>query len=297
MKRDTSIDLQLHHTPDLRGKRVAVVGGTGGIGRALARQLASRGANVTVVGRTFRDADTPAIEFLSADLALMSEAQRIAEILPAEQLDLLVLTTGIFAAPQRQQTSEGLERDLAVSYLSRFVLVRNLAERLGTARPAGAPRARVFIYGYPGTGQTAHLEDLNFERSYSAMKAHMSTVAGNEALVLDCAKRYPTVGFFGLNPGLIKTAIRENMFGQNSLKHRVMETVIGWSTPSADTYAQRILPLLTTPDLDNRTGLMFDKKGNAIQPSPAMTPAHVQQLISASEDLLTRVVPAVHLRP
>lgn len=297
MKKDTSFSLQLTQTPNLRGKRVAVVGGTGGIGQALSRQLAGRGAEVTVVGRTFRDAERPGIGFVHADLALMSEAERVAHVLPAEQLDLLVLTTGIFAAPQRQETSEGLERDLAVSYLSRLVLIRNLADRLGAERPAGSPEARVFIYGYPGTGQTAHLEDLNFQRSYAAMKAHASTVAGNEALVLDSARRYPAVGVFGLNPGLIKTGIRDNMLGQNSLKHHVIETAIGWLTPSVDTYAQRILPLLTTPGLDNRTGLMFDKKGNAIRPSPAMTPAHVQQVITASEKLLARVVPDVHLRP
>ena len=41
---------------DLSSRRVAVVGGTGGLGRALARLMAARGAEVTVAGRTFRDA-------------------------------------------------------------------------------------------------------------------------------------------------------------------------------------------------------------------------------------------------
>jgi NAD(P)-dependent dehydrogenase (short-subunit alcohol dehydrogenase family) len=295
MKKNTSVHWRPSPTTDLHDKRIAVVGGTGGIGRALSRQLAAHGAHVTVVGRTFRDGDTPGIDFLPADLSLMSEAERVANALPAEELDLLILTTGIFAAPQRQETPEGLERDMAVSYLSRLVLLRNLAARLGTARPAGSPRTRVFVYGYPGTGQSAHLEDLNFEQSYAAMKAHMSTVAGNEALVLDAAHRYPDLDVFGLNPGLIKTSIRSNMLGENSLKHRAMETFIGWFTPDADTYAQQILPLLLTPDIENRSGLMFDKKGNAIHPSPAMNPHHVQQVITASEQLLTRITPDTHL--
>lgn len=297
MKKDTSVSWQRTPTRDLYGKNIAVVGGTGGIGRALSKHLAAQGAGVTVVGRTFRDAETSGIEFVRADLSLMLEAERVARALPAEKLDLLVMTTGIFAAPQRQETAEGLERDMAVSYLSRLVLIRKLADRLGTARPTGSPRPRIFIYGYPGSSQSAHLEDLNFEQSYAAMKAHMSTVAGNEALVLDSAQRYPDIGVFGLNPGLIKTSIRDNIFGKNSIRHRAMETVIGWLTPSADTYAQRISPLLTTPDLDNRNGLMFDKKGNAIQPSPTMTPRHVQQIIDASENLLTRVVPDLRLQP
>lgn len=66
--------------------RVAVVGGTGGLGRALARWLAARGAVVTVVGRTFRDADVPRVSFVKADLSLMSEARRVVGPLAAEAL-------------------------------------------------------------------------------------------------------------------------------------------------------------------------------------------------------------------
>ena len=100
--------------------KVGVVGGTGGLGRSIGRALASRGAAVTVVGQTFRDQGA-GIDFLKADLSLMREAERVARELPAEQLDLVVLTTGIFAAPARQETAEGIERDMAVSYLSRLV--------------------------------------------------------------------------------------------------------------------------------------------------------------------------------
>jgi hypothetical protein len=56
---------------------------------------------------------------------------------PAETLDLVIFTTGIFAAPRRQETAEGIERDMAVSYLSRLVLVREIAPRLGKNRSEG----------------------------------------------------------------------------------------------------------------------------------------------------------------
>src|SRR6516225_7765335 len=136
MKRDRS--LTWHGTnaidQELKGKHVAVIGGTGGIGRALSRYLASHGANVTVVGQTFRDAGVPGVSFVKADLSLMHEAQRIAALLDAETLDLLIFTTGIFAAPERQATKEGIERDLAVSYLNRWVILRSLAPKLGSQR-------------------------------------------------------------------------------------------------------------------------------------------------------------------
>jgi NAD(P)-dependent dehydrogenase (short-subunit alcohol dehydrogenase family) len=99
---------------DLLGVRAAVVGGTGGIGRAVARSLASCGANVLVVGQTFRDANAKGIEFMKADLSLMREARRVGKVLPAESLDLVIFTTGVMAGPKREATSEGIERDMAI---------------------------------------------------------------------------------------------------------------------------------------------------------------------------------------
>lgn len=37
------------------------------------------------------------------------------------------MRSDIFAAPKRQVTAEGIERDMAVSYLNRLVMLRNLA--------------------------------------------------------------------------------------------------------------------------------------------------------------------------
>lgn len=273
---------------DVEGKKIAVIGGTGGIGRALSQHLASLGANVVVVGQTFRDAGTPRIEFIQADLSLMREARRVASVLPAETLDMVVFTTGIFAAPQRQETVEGIERDLAVSYLNRLVILRSIAPRLGTQRPKSLVKPRVFVVGYPGTGQIGAPDDLNAEKFYKAMPAHMNTVAGNEMLVLDAAKRYPDATFFGLNPGLIKTSIRDNFFGKDSLKSRVVEALIGLLTPTAETYAERITPLLLTPDIEGHSGAMFNSKGRAILPSAGLTEEHVRKFMAASEALVAR---------
>lgn len=272
---------------DLGGLRVAVVGGTGGLGRTIARLLAARGARVLVVGRTFRDADVDGIEFLAADLELMREARRVGEALPASELDLVVLTTGIFAAPTREETSEGIERDLAVSYLSRLVILRRIAPRLREQKPGVKPR--VFVMGYPGTGQTGDLDDLNAERSYRPVSVHMNTVAGNEALVLDAVRRSPHLNVYGLNPGLIKTGIRDNFLGQGSLRSRLAEWMINLFNPTPETYAETIVPLLVSPDLEGYSGALFDQKGRVILPSAGLTPDRVAALLTGSEALLARV--------
>lgn len=279
---------------DLTGRKAAIVGGTGGLGRAVARALASRGASVLVVGQTFRDEGVPGIEFVQADLGLMREAQRVGRELPAEDLDLLVLTTGIFAASEREETPEGLERDLAVSYLDRLVLLEELAPRLREHRGV---KPRVFVMGYPGNGQLGTVDDLNAEKAYASFAVHMNTVAGNEALVLHGPRRWPHVAFFGLNPGLVKTNIRANRFGADSWRFRLMEWVIGLFTPTPEAYAATITPLLVSPDLDAHSGAMFDQKGRAIQASAGMTPEHVAKLIAASEALAARALAHQPPRP
>lgn len=273
---------------DLTGLKIAVVGGTGGIGRAFSRFFASNGASVIVVGQTFRDADMPKITFVKADLSSMSEAKRVGAKLPAEVLDLVLFTSGIFAGPKRQETEEGIERDIAVSYLSRLVILRETAPRLGKDRLKGRMKPRVFVWGYPGIGQLGNPDDLNAENSYSAMSVHMNTVAGNEMLVLDSVKLYPHVSFFGMKPGLIKTNIRSNLLGKNSFRFRLSEWAIGLVTPSADTYAKRLGQLLVSPDIEKHSGVMFDQNGRTISPSKGLTESYVTKFMAASEALVNR---------
>lgn len=298
MKRDKSFIWRRVNAAelDLKGMKVAIVGGTGGIGRAFSRLMAWRGASVVVVGQTFRDADMPGIEFIKADLSLMHEAQRLAALLPAETLDIIIFSTGIFAAPKRQEASEGIERDMAVSYLSRLVIVREIGSRLGKHRPAEPMKPRVFIMGYPGTGRAGKIEDLNAEKSYSSMAVHMNTVAGNEMLVLDSVNRYSNASFFGLNPGVIRTNIRSNLLGAGTLRYRFIEWMIGLMNPSAEAYAERVMPLFVSPDLEERSGAMFDRKGHPILPSPKLTDgSYVNTFIAASEALVLRA--SVHMGP
>jgi NAD(P)-dependent dehydrogenase (short-subunit alcohol dehydrogenase family) len=275
---------------DLSDKRLAVIGGTGGLGRAIAEHALERGAEVTVVGRTFRGAPSSQLTFVKADLSSMREAVRLGRELPAESLDVAIFTAGIMAAKSREETSEGVERDMAVSYLNRYAILQGLSSRIGTARPSGAPPARVFIMAAPGTGALGNPDDLNAEQKYGTLSAHMNTVAANEALVVAGADRLPGPDYFGLNPGLIKTDIRSNTLGAGSLSHKLTETVIGIFSQSPQQYARRIVPVLFADELDGRTGLSFNNKAKPVLPSEGMTTEYVDRFIAASDTLLHRAV-------
>ncbi|WP_206306273.1 SDR family NAD(P)-dependent oxidoreductase [Streptomyces humi] len=271
---------------DLSDRRLTVFGGTNGLGRAIAWQALARGAEVTVVGRTFRSDPQARLTFVRADLSSMREAVRLGRELPVETHDLVVFTLGVSASPARRETDERVERDMAVSYLSRFAVMQGLSARLGASRPAAPPRPRVFVMGAPGSGVLGDPDDLNSEKPYKALRAHLNTVAGNEALVLGGADRLPGPAYFGLNPGLIRTDIRSEFLGGGSLKHRLTETVIGWVGQSPQAYAKRIVPLLFAPELEGQTGLLFNNKARPILPSRGFDRARTERFLTGSEALL-----------
>ena len=274
---------------DLSSKRLAVVGGTNGLGRAIAQQALARGAEVTVVGRTFRDDPAARLTFVAADLSSMREAIRVGRELPAESFDVVLFTTGIIAAKTREETPEHVERDVAISYLSRLAILQGLSPRLGSARDA-APRPRVFVMGSPGTGEIGNPDDLNSEKNYRSMVAHGNTLAGNEILVLGAKGWFPGPAFFGLGPYLVKTGIRSNLLGDGSITHKLVETAVGIFMQSPETYAKRMVPLLFAPELEGRTGLMFGHKAQPIKPTQGLDSAYIHRYLSASDALLRRAL-------
>jgi NAD(P)-dependent dehydrogenase (short-subunit alcohol dehydrogenase family) len=283
--------INVRHVPleslDLDRKKVVVVGGTDGLGRAIANAAAARKAHVTVAGRTFRDASSaPAnLDFAKADLSTVAEAKRLASALPAGDVDVLVLTTGIMPGATKVVSAEGIEIDMAVSALSRAVLLKELGGKL----KAGS---RVFVMGFPGAGQSGDPSDLNSDKKYEGGLgfSHMQTVAVNEALVHHYAAllKDKGVGVYGLNPGLIQTNIRAGAMG-GTVFGWVFETLTGLFSVSPATYASNVLPLFTAPELAAHSGALFGQDGAAILPTPSMTDAaYTAQFIKGLDELQAR---------
>ena len=243
-----------------------------------------------------QDAGVANVSFVPRDFTLMKDAAELGRALPPA--DVTVLTHGILPAATREETAEGLERDMAVSCLSRLVILRELLPRL----PAGA---RVFVYGMPGNGAKFRFDDLNAEKGYepSFGFVHMNTVGGNEALVLHLAEAQRAraaadanaakVALFGVNPGMLVTDIRASVHGgRASFLGGIAEGVLGWFNPSLETYAATMVPLFFAPGLEAHSGAMFGQKGTAIKVNPEFEPpGRASEWYNALEALLKRKVP------
>ena len=118
---------------DFTNKRVLITGGTDGIGLEVARLLASRGAELAIVGR--RGVDDFALPSgchyiqtdLSAPQALDDILNGLAKIGFDDGLDYLVLNASIgYVGPVRDETDEGLLALLAVNLKGPLALCQSL---------------------------------------------------------------------------------------------------------------------------------------------------------------------------
>ncbi|MFG3168754.1 SDR family NAD(P)-dependent oxidoreductase [Streptomyces sp. NPDC048200] len=119
----------------LRGRTALVTGATSGIGRAVARSLAERGAEVVVHGRD-RDRGESLVKeieqqggaarFVVADLTDADDVARLAA--EAGSVDILVNNAGLYEfAPTAATDAASFDRQVAVNTRAPFLLVGALA--------------------------------------------------------------------------------------------------------------------------------------------------------------------------
>jgi len=246
-----------------------VVGGTKGIGASCVKALVKNGAaRVVVVGRStpqeLLDSFPGMITFIPADLNSVKGSFKLAKDLQGRTFDTVVFTTGIITKNELTRNSEGIEEDLMISYLSRFILINELIRS-----QAINGRKRIIIYGYPGQKLTPLMkdDDINFEKTeYKQWPAHMNTVIFNEALVYEAAKRFPDYHFFEMNPGLLPTGIRDNLHGGNgTFMGKTIEKLISLVSWTVDQYVENtLIQVIANPALNDQTALCFDQKGNEL---------------------------------
>lgn len=253
----------------LSKKNILIVGGTAGIGKALAISCIKRNANVTIVGRREPDATLSKATFIKKDLSLMKNSYSLGDDIDLKRIDIVVFSNGIIAAPKRQETEEKLELDLAVSYLSRLAFSKRFVPgEFGSERSDKAHKPRIFVIGYPGVANVATLDDFNSEKDYKTFPAHMNTVVGNEALVTYLGQQLPDVNVYGLNPGLIRTEIRDNYLTKGSWLSGFVEGLIGLLCKDTESYSENVLiHLLVSQELESMPGALIDSTSVVLAPN------------------------------
>ncbi|HWF26499.1 MAG TPA: SDR family oxidoreductase [Solirubrobacteraceae bacterium] len=234
---------------------VLLTGATRGIGQAAAIELARRGAEVALVGRDPERVRQVAREAAAAgggapihehvaDLTLMSEVRALAEDARERypHIDVLANNAGaVFSS--RKETSEGLERTLALNHLAPFLLTSLLRDRLAGARVVT-------------TSSDAHqsgrldLDDLQSRESYSPMRVYGTTKLCNILFTRELARRAPELHANCFHPGVVRTGFGKN---ENGII-KVLTTVGGPFFRSPERGARSLVWLALSEEAAGLTG-------------------------------------------
>ena len=121
--------------PDLTGKHFLITGGTSGIGKETARELARAGALVTITARNAtKGANTVAefakdrVAFKLLDLADLSSVRKFAQEF-TEPVDVLILNAGVMATPFTL-TKDNFEMQMGTNHLGHFALTGLLRNQI-----------------------------------------------------------------------------------------------------------------------------------------------------------------------
>lgn len=255
-------------TADLKNKTCLITGGTSGIGSAIARGLAARGANVIVVGRnptkgqaavTAMRSQTgnASIEFMQADLFSQKSIRALAAAVARQhqRLDILVNNVG-GAFWKRGVTEEGIERTLALNLLTPFLLTQLLLPLMEKSAPARI----INIATKPRNSDTIDFDDLQAAKKYNPFGAYGKAKTGLIMYTYELARRLKDSGITVncVHPGIAP----DTDFGSDMPK--ILRTIgpifarlAGLPVVSQDAAADTAIYLATSAEVATTTGKYF----------------------------------------
>jgi len=242
---------------DLEGRRIVISGANSGLGFVSARELAGRGADVTLVCRSEAKARIAAEQIEehngaktrieAADFASLASVRALAERLG--DVDVLMNNAGMMQT-DRLLSEDGYELMFAVNHLAPFLLTNLVLDKVKARIVNVASRAH--------KRGKLDLDDLQYERRrFDGMGVYSTSKLCNMLFNLELARRLDEAGSKVtancLHPGVIHTG-----FGrENKGLWRIVLRLARPMMTSVDDGAQTQIWLAASPDVDGVSGKYF----------------------------------------
>lgn len=207
--------------PDLSGKCYLVTGANSGIGLAITRDLAMRGARVLMGCRSekaalaaIRDLKLGSerdVSFLQLDLADLDSIRSVPERLAKEKgLSGLINNAGVMTPPLTR-TTQGFELQFGVNHLAVFALTNVVLPLI-----LDTPDSRVVVTSsISERGASIDWEDISAHKSYSRYKRYAASKLANLLFMRELSRRLEMSGSkilsVGCHPGLAATNLTRHM--------------------------------------------------------------------------------------
>lgn len=182
----------MKNTKSLSGKTVAISGSTGGLGKELARHIASLSGELVLVDRNIEKSKALAeelkgkfpevkISHVKADMSDIESVKKAEAQLSQMKIDYLILNAGAYSIP-RYTTDMGYDNVFTINFISPYYLARKLLHGI-KARGGKIIAVGSIAHNYSKIDEN----DIDFSKRKQA-----SLVYGN-------AKRYLTYSLFALD--------------------------------------------------------------------------------------------------
>ncbi|MFO0553728.1 MAG: SDR family NAD(P)-dependent oxidoreductase [Polyangiaceae bacterium] len=282
----------------LDGRVALVTGANRGLGRAIATQLAERGAHVLCAcrgdaGATLADArKVGSAAALSVDLSDLQSIDRLVDEIEqlGRRIDVLVLNAAVVPNGARR-TTQGLELQLGVNFLANVHLVDKLLRRDLLERSA---RSRIVLVSSEShrSGKPVDPTRLGVFEPYgvSGVVARYGQVKQFAlAWLLELAKELDGLGVFAICPGAVATDIaREAPTWAKPVLDPVMRAL--FRNPSDA--AKPVVYLAVARALDERTGQYFHRWDERSPAEPLLDAGYRAAVTRAARELVAAHVPA-----
>jgi NAD(P)-dependent dehydrogenase (short-subunit alcohol dehydrogenase family) len=193
--------------------KAIVVGGTSGIGYAMACRVAAQAgsAKVIISGRTKpKHIPHPNMDFRPLDATSMYQIKKYTDAFKSSQnqkLDLLIMTQGIMTTAGRTETPEGIDRKMALHYYGKQLLIREL---LPVLKEDG--KVIIVFDGKFGNPNKLNWDDLDLKSNFGLSTSANHCMVMNDIMIQHFAAQQQEQGvgrrhFIHAWPGAVNTSL------------------------------------------------------------------------------------------
>ncbi len=281
----------------MRGKICLITGSTSGMGKATARELASKGATVVLVSRSREKGEATQaeirqktgnedVDLLIADLSLLQEVRRLVVEFQQKYSHVHVLVNNAGAIySSREVTSEGLEVTFVVNYLAPFLLTELLGETLKASAPARVVNVSSEVHRIG----TIAFDNLQGEKRYATMRNYSQAKLAVILSTYELARLLKGTGVTVnvMSPGQMSSDnFNVGATGLLSLVTKLTKPFV----MTVEKGAQTEVYLATSPQLEGVTGKCFANSQEKKSSKRSYDQALGQHLWQTSEQLIERSI-------